>query len=394
MIKGLKDIDFKNKRVIIRCDFNVPIKNGVITDDNRIVESLDTIKYVLDKNTKIILMSHLGRIKEEEDKKKNSLRPVATRLSELLGKKVVFVDETRGSVLEKTINNMEYKDIILIENTRYEDLPNKLESGNDTKLAKYWASFADVFVNDAFGTLHRAHASNVGIAKFLPSCIGFLVEKEIKELDILLNDTKKPYTVILGGAKMNDKIGIIDSLIEKCDHILLGGGIANTFLTAKGYDLKKSIYDEESINHCKMLLKKYNQKIILPVDGYASKDYQDGLDVNYFMLDSVEKDNMILDIGPESIKLFSEYLRKSKTVFWNGPVGVSEFKNFEYGTKSLCNELSKLNADVIVGGGDSAAAVIRFGYKNKFTHVSTGGGASLEYIEGKKLPGLECINSK
>ena len=394
MKKGLNDVDLKNKKVIIRCDFNVPIKDGVITDDNRIIESIKTIKYVLSKNTKVILMSHLGRIKEEADKKKNSLKPVSKRLSELLGLDVKFINETRGDVLENAVNNMEYGDVILIENTRYEDYPKKLESSNDVTLAKYWASLADIFVNDAFGTLHRAHASNVGISKFLPSCVGFLVEKELKELSILLNDIKRPYVVILGGAKMNDKIGIIDSLIEKCDYILLGGGIANTFLTAKGYNLKNSIYDEESIDHCKDLIKKYSDKIVLPVDGYASLDYKDGLKVDYYFLDDVKDGNMILDIGPKSIELFSKYLNNSKTVFWNGPVGVSEFKNFEYGTKTLCETLIKTEADVIVGGGDSAAFVIKFGYKNKFKHVSTGGGASLEYIEGKKLPGLESINDK
>ncbi len=394
MKKSLKDINLKNKKVIIRCDFNVPIKDGKILDDNRIIESLETIKYVLSQNAKVILMSHLGRIKEEKDKLNNSLKPVAKRLSELLNQDVIFVGETRGSVLEETIRNMNFKDIILVENTRYEDFPNKLESSNDLSLSSYWASLADVFVNDAFGTLHRAHASNVGIAKLLPSCIGFLVEKEIKMLDILLNDIKRPYTVILGGAKMNDKISIIDSLIKKCDYILLGGGIANTFLTAKGYDLKDSVYDEESLKHCIELLNKYEDKIVLPVDGLASSSYNDGLLVKYYRLDNVENGNMILDIGNDTIKLFEKYLKSSKTVFWNGPVGVSEFKNFETGTKSLCKILSKKDAKIIIGGGDTAAAAIKFGYKNKFTHISTGGGASLEYIEGKKLPGLEFIGEK
>lgn len=394
MKKNIKDFNIKNKKVIIRCDLNVPIKDGIILDDNRIVESLKTIRYATCNNAKVILLSHLGRIKSEEDKEKNSLKPVARRLSELLNQKVMFIPETRGTVLEDAINNMESKDIILIENTRFEDVPGKKESSNDEELGKYWASLGDIFINDAFGTAHRAHASNVGIASNLPSGIGFLVEKELKMLGNALNKPQKPYVVIAGGAKMNDKIKVLDNLIEKADYILLGGGIANTFLTAKGYDLKASIYDAESINHAKELMKKYESKIILPVDGYGSSKYQDGLDVVYDKLNNVTDNNMILDIGPLSVELFSKYINSAKTIFWNGPVGVSEFKNFEYGTKELCKTLKDSGATVVIGGGDSAAAAIRFGYKNDFAHISTGGGASLEFIEGKTLPGIFSIEDK
>lgn len=394
MKKTIEDYDLNNKKVIIRCDLNVPMKDGIILDDNRIIESIKTIKYAVDNNAKVILLSHLGRIKTEEDKKNNTLRPVAKRLSEALGIDVKFISETRGQVLENAVNNMKEKDVILLENTRFEDVPGKKESTNDSDLGKYWASLGDIFINDAFGTSHRAHASNVGIAKNLPSGIGFLIKKELDMLGGLLNNPSRPYTVILGGAKMNDKIKVIDKLIEKADYMLLGGGIANTFLTAKGYDLKASIYDEESLSHAKELLLKYPNKIILPKDGYGSSSYKDGLDVKYDHLNNVSDGNMILDIGPSSTKLFSSYIRKSKTVFWNGPVGVSEFNNFSYGTKKLCEILKESGATTIIGGGDSAAAAIRFGYKTSFAHISTGGGASLEFVEGKKLPAIEVIQDK
>lgn len=394
MKKTIRDFNLKGKKVIIRCDLNVPIKDGIILDDNRIRESLKTINYAIDNDAKVILLSHLGRVKTKEDKDKYSLEPVANKLTELLNRKVLFIDETRGKVLENAVNNMKEKDIILIENTRYEDIEGKKESSNDVELGKYWASLGDIFINDAFGTAHRSHASNVGIAKYLPSAIGFLIEKELKMLGETLENPKRPYVVIMGGAKMNDKIKVINKLVKKADYILMGGGIANTFLTAKGFDLKNSIYDNESINEVNRLLKDYNNKIILPLDGYGSKSYKDGLKVDYNDLTNVTNGNMILDIGPKTIKLFSKYIMKAKTVFWNGPVGVSEFKNFEYGTKQLCKVLKDSKATVVIGGGDSAAAVIKFGYKDDFAHISTGGGASLEFIEGKKLPGIEAIEDK
>ncbi len=393
MKKSIKDFDLNNKRVIIRCDLNVPIKDGKILDDNRIIQSLQTIKWAISNNAKVIILSHLGRIKSEADKKNNTLLPVAIRLSNLLGFEVKFVNETRGSVLENAVKNMKPKDVILVENTRFEDYPFKKESSNDENLARYWASLGDIFINDAFGTCHRAHASNVGIAKFLPSAVGFLVEKELMMLDCVVNP-KRPFVVILGGAKMNDKIKVIDNLIEKSDYALLAGGIANTFLTAKGYDLKASLIDEESINHAKELIKKYPSKIILPVDGYASTKYEDNLKVNYYLLDNVDDNMMVLDIGPKSVDIFSKYIDSCNTVFMNGPVGVSEFSNFEYGTKSIFEVLKKSKKIVVIGGGDSAAAAIRFGYKDSFTHISTGGGASLEYVEGKTLPAIDAIENK
>lgn len=394
MKRTIRDLNIEGKTLIIRCDLNVPINDGIITDDNRIRESLKTINYALDHNCKVIILSHLGRIKSEEDKKGKSLLPVAKRLGELLGKTILFINETRGSVLKDAVSKMNEKDIILVENTRFEDYPDNKESGCDEELGKYWASFADIFVNDAFGTSHRSHASNVGIAKNIPSCIGFLVEKELLMLKESLDNPKHPYVVIMGGAKINDKIKVIDKLLEKADYLLVGGGIANTFLTALGYDLKKSIYDEESLDYCKDVINKYKEKIVLPLDGYYSSEYKDGIKTGYCKLDSVPEGQMVLDIGEESTTLFSKYIENAKTVFWNGPVGVSEFKNFEYGTKKLCEILDKSNANVIVGGGDSAASAIKFGYKDKFAHISTGGGASLELIEGKTLPAIDIIEDK
>ena len=393
-MKTIRDIDINNKTVLIRCDLNVPIKDCNIEDDNRIVKSLETIKYALKHAKHVIIMSHLGRIKNLSDKEKNSLYPISVRLSKLLGQKVFFVNETHGSVVEDAISNMKSKDVILLENTRYEDLPDKKESTCNPILSKYWASLGDIFINDAFGVSHRCHASNVGIAKRLPSGIGFLVQSEMNALNKILKDIKRPYTVILGGAKMNDKIKVINSLVEKADYILLGGGIANTFLVAKGYDLKKSVYDIDSIKVAKELLEKYKEKIILPVDGYEYTKYCDSKNKEYCNLKTVSNNNMVLDIGPETIRIFSKYIKESNTIFFNGPVGVFEFDNFSYGTKKILEEMKYSKAKVIVGGGDSASAAIKFGYKDSFFHISTGGGASLEYISGNAMPGIEVIDDK
>lgn len=394
MKKTIEDFNLENKKVIIRCDLNVPIKDGVILDDNRIKMSLKTIKYAIDNNAKVILLSHLGRIKTLADKKKNSLYPISVRLSELLGQKVIFINETHGSVVESAISNMKPKDVILLENTRYEDLYDKKESTCNPTLSDYWARQGDIFINDAFGVSHRCHASNVGIAKNLPSGIGFLIKNEIASLNNILDDIKRPYTVILGGAKMNDKIKVINTLIKKADYLLLAGGIANTFLVAKGYDLKESIYDIDSIDDAKELLNKYKDKIILPVDGYEYIKYCDSKDKRYCKLNLVSNNNMVLDIGPDTIKLFSKYINESNTIFFNGPVGVFEFENFSYGTKKILEEMKRSNAKVIVGGGDSASAAIKFGYKDSFFHISTGGGASLEYISGNEMPGIDIIDDK
>ena len=393
MKKTIKDFELDNKKVIIRCDFNVPIKDGNIEDDNRIVQSLTTIKYAIDHNAKVILMSHLGRIKEESDKEKNSLRPVAERLATLLDKEVIFVHKTRGPELEEAINNMKPKDVLLIENTRYEDVPDKLESGNDAELGKYWASLGEIFINDAFGTCHRAHASNVGIASNLPSGLGFLVEKEYNELSIL-TEPEHPFVVVLGGSKVADKIGVIENLVTKADKIIIGGGMAYTFLKAKGINIGKSILDEENIEFCKNILEKYSDKIVLPVDNVAAKEFSNEAPNRVVDVEALEEDEQGLDIGPKTVELFNNTLDTAKVVFWNGPLGVYEFSNYTKGTESVLSKLVKLNAKTILGGGDIVAAATKLGYKDKVTHASTGGGVTLEFMEGKELPGVVSINDK
>ena len=393
MKKTIRDFDLNNKRVIIRCDFNVPIKDGVIQDDNRIVQSLATIKYALENNAKVILMSHLGRIKEEEDKASNSLRVVATRLQELLGKNVVFVPTTRGEELENAVNALNPGDVLLMENTRFEDVPGKKESGNDPELGAYWASLGEVFINDAFGTCHRAHASNVGIASNLPSGLGFLVEKEYNELSVLTNP-EHPFVVVLGGSKVSDKIGVIENLVTKADHIIIGGGMAYTFLKAKDINIGKSILDEESIDFCKGILANYSEKIVLPVDNVASKEFSNEAPNRVCKVEELEALEQGLDIGPETVTLFNSVLDTAKTVFWNGPLGVYEFENYTKGTESVLNKLVTLDAKTILGGGDIVAAATKLGYKDKVTHASTGGGVTLEFMEGKELPGVVSINDK
>ena len=393
MKKTIKDFDLNNKKVIIRCDFNVPIKDGVITDDNRIVQSLTTIKYALDNNAKVILMSHLGRIKEEEDKAKNSLRIVATRLQELLGRPVVFVPTTRGPELENAVNALNPGDVLLMENTRYEDLPGKKESGNDPELGKYWASLGEVFINDAFGTCHRAHASNVGIASNLPSGLGFLVEKEYNELSVLTNP-EHPFVVVLGGSKVSDKIGVIENLVTKADKIIIGGGMAYTFLKAKGVNIGKSILDEENIDFCKNILANYSDKIVLPVDNVLTKEFSNEAPNRVASVEEILEDEQGLDIGPRTVELFNSVLDTARIVFWNGPLGVYEFSNYTKGTEAVLSKLVTLNAKTILGGGDIVAAATKLGYKNKVTHASTGGGVTLEFMEGKELPGVVSINDK
>ena len=394
MKKTLRDFELDNKKVIIRVDFNVPIKDGEITDDNRIAESLKTINYCLDKGAKVILMSHLGRVKTEEDKISNTLEPVAYRLSELLGKEVIFVDETRGELLENEINNLSSGEVLLMENTRFEDIDGKKESGNDEELGAYWASLGDIFINDAFGTAHRAHASNVGIASHLPNGIGFLIEKELDNLSSAVNNPDRPFTVILGGSKVSDKIGVIENLVDKADYILIGGGMMFTFLKSQGYEIGKSLLDDTSLDFCKDILNKYPNKIILPVDCVCAKELSDEVKPRVAKISNIEEDELGLDISYGTIDLFSTYLNMSKTIIWNGPVGAFEYNNFKNGTLSLCDILSKLDSKVIIGGGDTAAAAINFGYKDKFTHISTGGGASLELLEGKELPGIAIIDEK
>lgn len=393
MKKTIRDFNLYNKKVIIRVDFNVPIKDGIITDDNRIKESLLTIKYALEHGAKVILMSHLGRIKCKEDLEKNNLEIVSNRLSDLLNKNVIFCNETRGINLENSIANMKQGDIILMQNTRYEDLDGKKESSNDEELGKYWASLGDIFINDAFGTCHRAHASNVGISTYLPSGIGFLVEKELKSFDSVINNPEHPFTVILGGSKVSDKIGVTLNLVKKADYILIGGGMSFTFLRAKGYNIGKSLLDEDSIAFCTNILNDYPNKIIIPIDIVETNEISNNSNYNITDVSKIDENKIGVDIGPKTIALFKEYIETSKLVVWNGPVGIFEYDHFANGTKELCKILSSLDATTIIGGGDTAAAVIKYGYKDKVTHVSTGGGASLELLEGKNLPGIEAIDN-
>lgn len=391
-MKTIKDINIEGKKVIIRCDFNVPIKDGKIIDDTRIKASLKTINYCLEHNAKVILLSHLGRVKEEADLKKNDLAPVATRLSELLDKKVTFVPVTTGQTVEEAISNMKEKDIVLLQNTRYEDLDGKKESSNDEELGKYWASLGDVFINDAFGTIHRAHASNVGIATNLPktSAIGFLIEEELNALSEL-NSPKHPFIVILGGAKVADKIGVIENLVTKADKILIAGGMAFTFLKAEGYEVGNSIVDQESLDFCTEMLKNYSEKLVLPVDVKATTEYSNDTPIKIKDITELEYNELGLDIGPKTTELYENYLKDAKIVVWNGPLGVYEFENYQEGTKEILKYLVDNNIKAILGGGDIVAAAATLGYKDKVYHASTGGGATLEYLEGKKLPGIEVI---
>lgn len=393
MKKTIRDYELDNKKVIIRVDFNVPIKDGIIQDDNRIKESLETINYAIDNNAKVILLSHLGRVKTEEDKISNTLEPVALRLSELLDKEVIFVTVTRGKLLEDEINNMKAKDVILVENTRFEDVEGKLESSNDEELGKYWASLGDIFINDAFGTCHRAHASNVGIGSNLPNGVGFLVEKEIKIIGDAIENPKRPFTVILGGSKVSDKIGVIENLVNIADHILIGGGMAFTFLKSQGINIGKSLLDEENIDFCKKMMEQHKDKIMLPIDVVTSTNLETAENKKECFINDLKNDDIGLDIGHQTVKLFKSILDESKTIIWNGPVGKFEMEEYSNGTKELC-EIIKDKEITIIGGGDTASAVINLGYKDAFTHISTGGGASLEMLEGKVLPGIDIIEDK
>lgn len=390
MKKTVRDYNLNNKKVIIRCDFNVPMKDDKIIDDNRIRESLETILYCVNHNAKVILLSHLGRIKTKEDLEKNSLKPVATRLSELLKRKVTFIPKTRGKEVEEIVANMNPKDVILLENTRFEDLDGKKESTNDIELGKYWASLGDIFINDAFGTIHRSHASNVGIASNIPNGIGFLVEKELKHLSKLENPNR-PYAVILGGAKVSDKLGVIENLITKADYMIIGGAMAFTFLKAEGYETGKSLVEDDFVSICKELLKKYPNKIILPKDVVVAKEIGENQESITKKITDLSNDDIGLDLGTNTINYLKEILKNVKTVVWNGPLGYYEIEKYQQATKEILKFLTENNIETILGGGDIVAASQELGYKEKVSHASTGGGATLEYLEGKKLPGLEII---
>ena len=375
-MKRIEDFDLNNKRVIIRCDLNVPIEDGVIKDDTRIVKALKTINYAIDHASKVIILSHLGRIKTPEDMKNNSLRMVCDRLSELLNKNITFV--TYDEDVNEVVNS---NSLIMFENTRYFDLDNKKESNEDTALSKYFASFGDVFINDAFGASHRECSSITGIAKILPSCNGFLVCEEIDNLSKLLDGYEKPYTVCMGGKKVSDKIELIDNLIDKVDYMLISGLMAYTFLGSKGINTGKAFVEEDKFDYCKELLTKYPDKIILSVDAYVKNN-----DKEYRLVNEIKDDDECLDIGPKTIELFKEYLDKSKTVFINGPVGYFEDPNYEYGSKALCEVLKNIDAKIYAGGGETTYMLNKYGVENAFK--STGGGATLTYLGTGKLIGI------
>ncbi|WPU44971.1 phosphoglycerate kinase [Limosilactobacillus reuteri] len=396
----VEDLPLEGKKVLMRVDFNVPIKDGVVGDDNRIVAALPTIKYVIDHGGRAILFSHLGRIKKEEDKPGLSLRPVAERLSNLLNKPVTFVPVTEGKQLEDAIDNMKNGDVLLVQNTRYEDVKDgeyvKRESGNDPELGKYWASLGDVFVNDAFGTAHRKHASNVGIAINMPgkAAAGYLMEKEIKFLGDAVDNPERPFVAILGGAKVSDKIGVIDNLLDKADKIIIGGGMAYTFYAAKGIKVGNSLVEKDKIDVAKQILDKAGDKLVLPIDNVVADKFNNDADTKVVEGD-IDDGWMALDIGPKSVEEFKNVLKDAKTVVWNGPMGVFEMPNFAKGTLEIGKFLGTLtDATTIVGGGDSTAAVKELGVADKLTHISTGGGASLTYLEGNELPGIAAISDK
>lgn len=385
-MKKINDIDVKNKKVIVRCDFNVTIKEGKILDDTKIVKTLKTINYLLEQNSSLILMSHFGKVKDEESKQKNSLKPVAEHLSLLLNKEVIFVNTTRGDELTNKCNELKPGEVLLVENTRFEDVPNNLESGNDKDLAKYWASLGEVFINDAFGSSHRAHASVCGISEFLPSANGFIIEEEIYNLNKVISNPERPFTVIMGGAKVDDKIDLIKSLINKCDYLITGGGIANTFLLAQCYEIGSSLANKDLVNEVKDLLDKYPDKIIVPVDTIVGKVDSDFCDKRG--LNEIKPDELIYDIGEKTISTIVNIINNSKTIFVNGTVGLYENDLFAKGTKTILNEIANSSAISIAAGGDSVAAVNHFALDEKFDFLSTGGGASLEYIIDGTLPGI------
>ena len=392
--KTVKDIDVNGKKVLVRCDFNVPIdsETGKITDNRRIRAALPTIQYLLDHNAKVILCSHLGRPKGEFNLK-YSLKPVAEELSKLLNKDVKLAKDVIGESAKELTSNMKEGDIVLLENVRF----HKEEEQNDPEYSKALASMAERYVNDAFGTAHRAHSSTTGVADYLPAVSGFLIEKELEFLGGALENPKHPFVAILGGAKVSDKIGVIENLLDKVDTLIIGGGMAYTFYKAQGHHIGTSICEEDKLDLAKSILEKAQEKgvkLLLPVDNHVSSEYSNNGEEK--MVDSTEIPDgfMGLDIGPKTIEKFEEAVKDAKTVVWNGPLGVCEFDKFATGTKAVATMLSKLDAITIIGGGDSAAAIEKLGLADKMTHISTGGGASLEFLEGKTLPGIACLQDK
>ena len=397
MKKSIKDLNLNGKKVILRVDFNVPIADGKIADMKRIDAALPTIKYVLDNGASIILLSHLGRIKTEEDKKSKSLKIVADKLKEMLPNKITFINETRSKEITKAAKSLKPSEILFLENTRFEDLNKKAESSNNPTLAKYWASLGDVFVNDAFATAHRAHASTVGIANYVKeSALGFLMEEEVKELSKLLKDFKRPFIAIIGGAKVSDKLKVLEKLFTIADKVLIGGGMAYTFKKALGKEIGTSIFEQDRIEDVKKYLSLYKDKIVLPIDNAITREFANNPAVfTSSKNDNIPADYMGLDIGPETIRLFSREIANAKTIFWNGPLGVTEFSEYEKGTKAIAIAIAD-NKDVfsVVGGGDSVTAINKLGYQDKFSFISTGGGASIEFIQNGTLPGIDAIQDK
>ncbi|AGM99658.1 phosphoglycerate kinase [Streptococcus iniae] len=393
----VKDIDVKGKKVLVRVDFNVPLKDGVITNDNRISAALPTIKHIVENGGRAILFSHLGRVKEEADKEGKSLAPVAKNLSEKLGQEVVFPGATRGAELETAINALEDGQVLLVENTRFEDVDGKKESKNDAELGQYWASLGDgIFVNDAFGTAHRAHASNVGISANVEKAVaGFLLENEIAYIKEAVETPERPFIAILGGSKVSDKIGVIENLLEKADKVLIGGGMTYTFYKAQGIEIGNSLVEEDKLDVAKELLEKSNGKLILPVDSKEANAFAGYTEVRDTEGEAVSEGFLGLDIGPKSITEFDKALEGAKTVVWNGPMGVFENPDFQAGTIGVMDSIVKQpGVKSIIGGGDSAAAAINLGRADKFSWISTGGGASMELLEGKILPGLASLTEK
>lgn len=394
MKKTIKDVNFEGKRALVRCDFNVPMEDGKITDDGRIRAALPTIKYLVEAKAKVILMSHLGRPKGEP-KAEFSLSKVADRLAELVGQPVKFaqsdvvVDDSVGKIASELQNG----EIMLLENVRY----RKEETDNDLHFAKELSELGDIFVQEAFGTAHRAHASTAGVAEYLPAVSGFLIEKEVKFLGDAVADPKRPFVAIMGGAKVADKIKVIDNLLEKVDTLIIGGGMSYTFFKAKGYEIGSSILDENGIELAKEIMdkaNKLNKDLVLPVDIVVADKFENEANTKTVDAENIPSDMMGLDIGPKSIELFNKKIAEAKTVVWNGPVGVFEMENFEKGTRAVADALAESDCISIIGGGDSAAAIKKFGLEDKMTHISTGGGASLEFLEGKKLPGIAVIENK
>ncbi|MCI5970665.1 MAG: phosphoglycerate kinase [Clostridia bacterium] len=391
--KTIEDIEVSGKKVLVRCDFNVPLdENKNITDENRLIGALPTIKYLIDHNAKVILCSHLGRPKGEFNPK-YSLSPVAKRLSELLGQEVKMASDVIGDSAKSLASSLKDGEVMLLENVRF----HKEEEKNDPAFAKELASLAEIYVNDAFGTAHRAHASTAGVADYLPAVCGFLIKKEIEIMGKALSNPERPFVAILGGAKVSDKIGVIENLLDKVDYLIIGGGMAYTFLKAKGYEIGTSICEDEKLELATSIMEKAQNKgveLLLPIETVVASEFSADAEPIVVSSDKIPADKMGMDIGPKTIELFSEVVKKAKTVIWNGPMGVFEFPKFAVGTKAIAKALSETDAITIIGGGDSAAAVAQLGFADKMTHISTGGGASLEYLEGIELPGIAALNDK